>query len=722
MRPAFRALPWIVLTLALLATYGSWRLLQDSVEARAEQRFQQESEATREAILSRLMAYELVLRGAAGMFFASEEVTSGEFQTYVGMLRLHERYGGVQGIGYATLLRAAEVAEHEARIRAQDFPEYQIHPPGTRPLYGVITFLEPYTSRNRRAFGFDMFSEPVRREAMERARDTGSTAISGKVILVQEDEENPQPGFLMYLPVYEGGSDPVLLEQRRAQIRGFVYAPFRVQDLMRRIRFTSNTLISFAIYDGPEPSPQTLLYEEHLASAGDQPRRRTGSLSLGGRTWTIIFTESQALRTATASAAPSTMAVAGLFISVILFAITWLLLRLGVERRQAEQTLLKAEIQVLQAQKMESVGQLTGGIAHDFNNLLTVVLGNAELLLEKLKDTQLIALAEMIRSAAERGSELTGRLLSFARRQPLDPRQVDVGELVLGMEDILRRSLGEHVELEVTPGMQPWKATIDPAQLENALLNLCLNARDAMPGGGKLVIDMVNAHLDADYARDHAEVAAGDYVMIAVSDTGSGMPPEIAARAFEPFFTTKTEGKGSGLGLSMVYGFAKQSRGHVKIYSEPGIGTTVRLYLPRSDNTAEPHEPVSPAVVEGGSALILLVEDDDLVRRNVAAQLEALGYDMLVARNGHEALDLLRHNPEIDLLFTDIVMPGGLNGRQLADAAQQIKPGLPVLYTSGYSENVIVHHGRLDRGMHLLNKPYGRRELSIKIRTALGRD
>ena len=378
------------------------------------------------------------------------------------------------------------------------------------------------------------------------------------------------------------------------------------------------------------------------------------------------------------------------------------------------------EEQLQKSQRLESVGQLTGGIAHDFNNLLTVILGNAELLSERLApDPHLQPLAEMIGSAAQRGAELTQRLLAFARRQALEPEAVEVNQLITTMDGLLRRTLGEHIEIEMVRGAGLWPALVDPAQIESALLNLCLNARDAMVQGGRLTIETTNTHLSPDYANQHSEVVPGQYVMVAVSDTGLGIAPENLERVFEPFFTTKATGKGTGLGLSMVYGFVKQSGGHIKIYSELGQGTTLKMYLPRFWGDTEPQPPQADRAIVGGSELILLVEDEDLVRRYAHDQLVNLGYRVLVATNGPTALILLRQRDDIDLLFTDVVMPGGMSGRELAYLARRFRPELKVLYTSGYTENAIVHHGRLDPGVQLLSKPYSRAELAQKIRAAL---
>lgn len=373
------------------------------------------------------------------------------------------------------------------------------------------------------------------------------------------------------------------------------------------------------------------------------------------------------------------------------------------------------------SQRLEAVGQLTGGVAHDFNNLLTVILGNAEVLRERLgADPKLALLADMVVDAAERGAQLTQRLLAFARKQALEPQVVDVNQRVADMDALLRRTLGEHIEIEFTRGAGLWPALVDPAQLDNALLNLCLNSRDAMPHGGRLTIETANAYLDHEYVQANADVKAGQYVMLGVSDNGSGIAPQHLARVFEPFFTTKEKGKGTGLGLAMIYGFAKQSGGHASIYSEPGQGTTVKLYLPRAGHAQTQLKlPGNAMTAAGGKETVLLVEDDMLVRRYAHNQLEALGYTVIEASNGAQALQVLQGPQGVDLLFTDVVMPG-MSGKQLADQAHVLRPQLRVLYTSGYTENAIVHQGRLDPGVHLLTKPYRREELARRVRDAMG--
>ncbi|HUL10156.1 MAG TPA: PAS domain S-box protein, partial [Candidatus Acidoferrum sp.] len=381
----------------------------------------------------------------------------------------------------------------------------------------------------------------------------------------------------------------------------------------------------------------------------------------------------------------------------------------------------EAEARLYQAQKMDAVGQLTGGVAHDFNNLLTVIIGRLDIELKRLPEEVRPAIEQAL-AAAERGAALTHRLLAFARRQTLIAAPLDCNHMLTGMEDLLRRALGEPVEVEMRPGADLWPASADRGQVENALLNLAINARDAMPGGGKLMIETRNVHLDDDYAAHNNDVTVGDYVMLAVTDTGTGMASEVLERAFEPFFTTKGVGKGTGLGLSMIYGFAKQSRGHVKIYSEVGHGTTVRLYLPRLTDAPAPAEASAvahpPAHPRGGET-ILVVEDDGQVRAFVLGQLRDLGYRVLEAADGPEAQAILASDAAIDLLFTDVVMPGGLTGRQLADAAKRRRPELKMLFTSGYTEDSVHRLGQLDLGVRLLSKPYRRQELAQRIREAL---
>jgi PAS domain S-box-containing protein len=384
----------------------------------------------------------------------------------------------------------------------------------------------------------------------------------------------------------------------------------------------------------------------------------------------------------------------------------------------------RIEQQLRQAQKMDAIGQLTGGVAHDFNNMLTVITGTIDILGDAVADKpELAAVAKLISEAADRGAELTGQLLAFARKQPLQPRQTNINEVAAEAAKLLRPTLGEHIEVEWKLDDNAWQALVDPAQLVTGILNLAVNARDAMERGGKLTFETANVYLDEEYASHHSEVTAGPYVMFAVSDTGPGIPAALREKIFEPFFTTKEVGKGTGLGLSMVYGFVKQSGGHIKLYTEEGQGTSFKIYLPRADKQAgETGDAMAATQMEGGVETILVVEDDPTVLKSVTTQLKSLGYKTITAVNAAEALAVIDSGAAFDLLFTDLVMPGPMNGRQLAEEASKRRASLKVLFTSGYTEDAVIHHGRLARGVLLLAKPYRKADLARMIRQALAAD
>jgi PAS domain S-box-containing protein len=393
---------------------------------------------------------------------------------------------------------------------------------------------------------------------------------------------------------------------------------------------------------------------------------------------------------------------------------------------------LQAEEALRQGQKMEAIGQLTGGVAHDFNNLLTVILGGLDTIRRQLPTLPASPVTERIERSlrmashgAERAATLTARLLAFARRQPLDPKPIDASRLVTNLADLLQRSLGETIALETIIGGGLWQIQADPSELENSLVNLAVNARDAMPKGGRLTIETSNAYLDDTYVAQVPEpVAAGQYVLIAVSDTGTGIEPDTLTQVFEPFFTTKDVGKGTGLGLSQVYGFVRQSGGHIRIYSELGEGTTVRIYLPRLTTEASVAETgtASPAPpTHGGMESILVVEDHEDLRAFSTGVLRELGYRVMEAANGRGALEVLQAAPDVDLLFTDVVLPEGMDGRRLADEARRRRPEIKVLFTTGYTRNAIVHNGRLDPGVDLIGKPFSFEGLAAKVREILDR-
>jgi len=393
------------------------------------------------------------------------------------------------------------------------------------------------------------------------------------------------------------------------------------------------------------------------------------------------------------------------------------------ERRRAGEQLEQTQRALFQAQKMEALGKLTGGVAHDFNNVLQVLRGNLELLENRHgRDAWSAERLNNAIDAVDRGAKLAAQLLAFGRQQPLAPVVINPARQLRAMDDLLRRALGEAIEIESVVAGGLWNTAVDPHQLENVILNLAINARDAMPEGGKLTLELSNATLDDGYVSALPDVPAGQYVMLAVTDTGTGMSPEVMERAFDPFFSTKREGEGTGLGLSMAYGFVKQSGGHIRLYSEVGEGTTVRVYLPRSTGTAVEPARVKAGALKHGNETILVVEDDAKVRETVVDLLSGLGYAVLKANNAEQALAVVESGVHIDLLFTDVVMPGALRSTEMVQRAVQTLPALKVLYTSGYTQNAIVHGGRLDPGVELLSKPYSRQQLAFKIRQVLGSD
>ena len=376
-----------------------------------------------------------------------------------------------------------------------------------------------------------------------------------------------------------------------------------------------------------------------------------------------------------------------------------------------------------QAQKMEAIGQLTGGVAHDFNNLLAVIMGNLELLEMRIDaDSKASDFVARAVTATQRGSDLTDRLLAFSRKEPLQPVSVDISELVKDMQELLVRTLGNAIEIELSVAVPLWQCEVDPGQLENAILNLCINARDAMPFGGQLTIAASNTHIDDALAKSMGEARSGEYVLLTISDTGTGMSTDVMQQAFEPFFTTKDVGKGSGLGLSMIYGFVRQSKGHVRIHSELGKGTAMSMCLPRSSTFS-----VGKAAADGTPALstaargesILVVEDDAEVRAVTVNFLDELGYEIYEAATAEVALEIFQRNPKINMLLADIILPGGMDGRQLADRACELFPDLKILYMSGYTKDAMIHFDRLDDGVQLLVKPFAKADLAMKVRQIL---
>lgn len=854
----------LVLSICLALTYLAWQRTMKTVLEKQIAEFNFRVDDLNMRIVRRMATYEQVLRGARSLFLVTPTVTRDRFHTYVSSLDLSEHYPGIQGIGYSQVIPPKDLATHVAAMRQAGFADYAVRPEGQRELYTSIVMIEPFDLMNRRAFGFDMYSEPIRRRAMAQARDSGKATMSGKVTLVQEGSGEGQPGFLLYLPLF-GKQQLDLSQNRRAELLGWIYAPFRIQDFMAGLQNKQAVELAISIYDG-EPSPGSCIYgcaqDPHPTSW--QPRIR--ELDMAGHRWTVKATPLPAFLARTSDNSPRLILWGGSASGILLALLVWALAsaskraqgiaeqmtdELRASHRQIEQDrqrvrlildhahdafiavdetgkiiewnlcachmlgwsteeirgqpLLKcivpterrvafanmtavtpesdahherfeseflhrdghvvpveislsivrgshgsqlhvfardltqqkqalaheqrqqkeleaARLALHRTQKLEAVGKLTGGVAHDFNNVLQIISGNIQLLLARpAPEAERTKRLQNTLYAVERGAKLSNQLLAFARRQPLAPVAVNLRRIVQELGDLLRRSIGEEVDMEVSMAGGLWNTFVDPNQLENVILNLAINARDAMQGSGRLTIELGNAFLDEDYVASEPDLRAGQYVMLAMTDTGCGMTAEVLEQAFEPFFTTKPEGEGTGLGLAMAYGFVKQSGGHIRIYSEVGQGTTVKIYLPRHREQEEvlPMKPDLPLI--GGNETILVVEDDPVVRVTVIALLEGLGYQVLQASHAAEALSLVEQGVRIDMLFTDVVMPGPLRSTELARLVKQRLPNVAILYTSGYTQNAIVHSGRLDPGVELLSKPYRREQLAHKIRNVLGK-
>ena len=990
-------LPLIVLALGLSVTLAAWRGAQVVAHQEIQRDFDYQVRRITTLLQQRMATYEQVLRGAQGFMRGRTGVDRDDFAGYIATLRLEESFPGIQGIAISELIPPAQRAEREALVRAEGYPEFSVRPGSERPVYSAIVQIEPANPMNLRALGYDMLTEPVRRAAMEQARDSGVAALSGKLRLVQEEGPEVQNGVIVYLPVYGRGLPVSTVAERRASLVAWVGAPFRMNDLMRGLLGERADDLRLQIFDGAAKSEEARLYDSGSAAAMPTPAllQATSRFRIADREWTLGIDSTPAFEARFDDLKPPFVAGAGAGISLLLAIMVWLLAsgrsralalagnmtralrasqlrwqyalegagdgvwdwnnqtgeivlsrrwkemlgygqselnvtsrtwadllhpddRAGMaqaladyvagrtasysremrmrcrdgswkwiltrgsivsrdaegrplrtigthtdisrlkeneealrasysriaaeqrrirvilenshdafiavgpderitdwntqaertfgwsaqeavgrslaslvippddraaylasfagfvgsgggdfvgrreitamhrsgreipveialaavphdgsyaatafvrdisDRREAEQmraaherSLEETRAALHHAQKLEAVGKLTGGIAHDFNNVLQIISGYLQLMQRNAGANSLLQQQlQRALDAVDRGARLSSRLLAFARRQPLQPVAVNLGHLVGGMQELLRGALGESVSLSVTVAEPLWNTLVDRDQLQNVILNLAINARDAMNGIGSLAIRLDNTSLADGSQVSRPDLPAGDYVLLSIQDSGEGMTPEVRERAFEPFFTTKAEGVGTGLGLSMAYGFIAQSGGHIDIVSAPGEGTTVRMLLPRADlPEAASAAPVDGQVV-GGDEHVLVVEDDESVRASVCAMLEGLGYRVRSAGDAEQALALLQGGMPAELVFTDVVMPGPLRAPDMVRTALALRPGLGVLYTSGYTRDAVLHAGA-GREALLLKKPYRREQLAQKVREAL---
>lgn len=706
-----------------------------AADNRDADRLRLEANMAESALEERIEAHTALLRGTAGLFAGSSSVSADEFEAYVNRLGLGTRYPGVMGIGYAKWAEGeAGRRRVEADLRAQGFPAFRIWPEGSRWAYAPVAYIAPLDARNRSALGYDMYSEARRREAIRRTSTNGQPAASGRVELVQEISGKEQPGFLIYLAVRDGGT---------GALQGLVYSPLRASDLLQTVfPARSERLVDVEVFDGAtQPENQLFATEPAAAAKSRLSTRRT--LVVAGRPWTMVVSTRPPFEVDGSRDGAVLAGIAGGLVTIALSLAVLAQARGALEAERARAALRDvnagledrveartrelrdemarreiAEDQVRQMQKMEAIGQLSGGIAHDFNNMLAIVIGSLDMARRRLGDETEPRVRTYLENAAEgarRAALLTGRLLAFARRQQLNPEPIDPNTLVRGMTDLLQRALGERVTVHTDLAADVWPVHADAAELENALLNLAVNGRDAMPEGGRLVISTLNAPAGG----EPAGLAPGDYVTIRVRDHGVGMTPEVQAHAFEPFFTTKQVGRGTGLGLSQVYGFVRQSGGQVIVDSAPGQGATVTIVLPRwSGAMVAPTRPTEPSTVLGArdGETVLVVEDEAEVRRLSAEALRDLGYAVVEAPDAAQALALLPDLPRADLLFTDIVMPG-LNGFQLAERARALRPDLKVLFTTGYAHGAGGEEAAVTA--QVLAKPFAVDQLARKVRDAL---
>jgi PAS domain S-box-containing protein len=995
---------WSLLAAGLMVSALAALYIKTGVERAAQREFEYVCNQVGRSIGHRLDAASLLLRSGAAFLAASESVTRDEWRAFSRRLQMEQYMPGIQGIGFALLIPREQLDRHIQTVREEGCPDYQVSPAGEREVYSSIIYLEPFSDRNRRAFGYDMLSEPVRRAAMEQARDQNTAALSGKVVLVQETGQDVQPGSLLYFPVYRQGAPTETIEQRRAAIGGWVYSPYRMTDLIRGTlgdwqEHPKSKGISLQIYDGDDLSAGRLLYS-HPGGGDRSPDSaarvaRVIPIDFAGHRWTLRFAQTGRLTSPTDYGMAWLVLLSGMLIDLMLFGlILWrqqsvrfyheqtqsavrlrasetryrrlfesakdgiLILdaesgsiedvnpfliellghpresflgkkiwdlgffrdivanqsnftelqrqeyiryddkpletadgrkieveffsnvylvdrhkviqcnirditerkcveaerekmltsarqsrrallsvladekkmaaertRLAAAIEQAAETIMitdaqgsivyvnpafeittgysreeilgqnprilqsgkhdaefyrgmwatltagrvwrghlsnkrkdgthyeedatlspirdpagqtvnyvavkrdvtreaELEAQLRQAQKMESIGRLAGGVAHDFNNLIMGVMGYTELVRNQLPpDHPACADLNEIMSGARRTAALTKQLLAFARKQAVEPREMDLNDAIANMLNMLRQLIGEDINLIWSPGAALWSVKMDPGQIDQIMANLCVNGRDAISGVGKITIETANSTMDESFCVGQPEAVPGDYVLCMVSDDGCGMTKDVLERIFEPFYTTKGVGEGTGLGLATVYGIVRQNNGFINVYSEPGKGTTFRIYLPRLESaTAKETELAETRERRIGTETVLLVEDEKGVRAITARFLEQLGYSVLTAEAPDEAIRMVeRYAGTIHMLITDVIMPG-MSGRDLAIKLAETRPGMKTLYISGYTASVISQRGILEENVHFLPKPFTREALARKMRDVLDAD
>ncbi len=745
----------------LLLTVALFVWISRIEESRIRSEFEKHVAEASNAVRSSFEGPIQIARSLADLYVATPDAErSATFSTFA--RRTLTARPGIQALSWNPRVPGSERASFEAAARRSGYddfrivergPEGRLVPAGERGDYVVVLHIEP-SETNRAARGFDVASDPVRREALVRACETGKPAATEPVRLVQDASD--QFGVLVFAPVYAGAQPPPEGDERCPLNRGFATGVFRIDDVMRT-----------ALGHHMESGVEIALIDEHMrertervwssgvaARSAFSPSERAvvdelskvAHLDIGGRRWSLVFTAGSSYRWKAGTWRPWVALASGMLFAGLLAALLLVVTgnavvieRLGVsravelstanhvlqreiaDRKLVEQALQRNEEKFRQAQKMEAIGRLAGGVAHDFNNLLTVMMGYCELLAEHLQsDRAAKSDLQEIRRAAETAASLTRQLLAFSRKQILAPRVLDLNAVVINLHKMLSRLLEENIKITFHLASQSVLVKADPGQLEQVVMNLAINARDAMPRGGILTIETAAVRLDASSSDSHAGAAPGAYVVLSISDTGTGMTQEVKSHLFEPFFTTKPRGQGTGLGLATVYGIVKQSGGDVAVCSEVGKGTTFKIYLPAVMNAAAVMEPdAPPQEILTGTETVLLVEDEQHLRGLAERILRGYGYTVLLASSAKDGLLVsAQHQGNIDLLLTDVVMPGG-SGRELAEQLAAVRPNVKIIYMSGYTEDAIVHHGVLMPGTVLLPKPFTPEVLARKIRQAL---
>lgn len=755
---------WVTLIISFLLTFLLWRHSKIDSEKDARRHFDHRVSEIRLELQQRMLAYEQVLRGAAGLFAASQEVDREEWKTYVDNLRIDMAYPGIQGIGFSKVIAPEEKAAHVKKIRSEGFTAYKVWPEGERSIFTSIIYLEPFKERNLRAFGYDMFSEPVRREAMEAARDTNSVVITQRVKLVQETSEAVQMGFLMYYPIYRKDMPITTIQERRAALDGFVYSPFRMNDLMQGILGTDLPDIDFEIYDGTELKRDKLMYDSDGIYAGDLSSVYSSKINVyfNGKIWALYFTPLSIFKSEIIEhKAPVIVLAAGSLISLLFFAIACTLAYSRVkendlnkdlideisERKKIEEDLRKAQIELeervhartaelllanevlnadilerkrlegekylmqahlFQTQKNEIIGKLAGGVAHDFNNIMTTIKSLSNLAeKEPNYSGALKKYFEQIKASVARANNLTRQLLIFSRNQPTRLAPLDINEAAGDLLKVLNNIIAENITIKTSFAPDIWSVMADRGNIEHLIINLVLNSTDALPEGGEISITTSNVEFDKDTYNESG--LKGKFVRLIIEDNGTGMDKETCSRLFEPFFTSKEAGVNIGLGLPVVQNIVKEHKGEITYVSEPGQGTTFIIYLPSTGEALKPRQygKVLPSVnICGDKERILLIEDEKLLRRSVAIVLMKNGYNVFEAGSAKEAKDIFeREGGMFDLVFSDIVLKD-YSGVELIEELLAKKPELKVVFASGYMDIESQWPFIKEKGFRFLQKPY----------------